>query len=312
LSLFTEYALSGKLFFLGYFFILFGVFCSFFLHPKIVLREDFKKIKLLLEIPTYLVTLLGVVAISLSYTPVSIFIFQLMNVALFTLFLTLRFYSKVTALFINILRIIIVGLCFLSMSTERQYLIPPPLPVSHHDLLYVLGDELSMSQKEKNWTDIIHDKHNIDILGYKFAGATVQAYLDQAQSMKIENSVVIIALGLNEMQRGVPVKEFKDMLRRLLGTLQAKGRIIVMLELPAPPFNTGYCTAQRELMRRYNVHLIPKRNIGMLLAKYKQNFVSKKSATIGTTLSPAGQKELARIIWHYIGPAFSKQQNKKE
>ena len=80
----------------------------------------------------------------------------------------------------------------------------------------------------------------------------------------------------------------------LLGRLRGEGHLVVMFELPLPPFHAGFGAAQRRAARRHGVVLIPKRVLaGVLLTR---------GATFDTIhLSSTGHRLMAGAVGATLG-----------
>lgn len=90
------------------------------------------------------------------------------------------------------------------------------------------------------------------------------------------------------------MNDFERHLDALLGRLRGEGHLVVMFELPLPPFQAGFGAAQRRMARRHGVGLIPKRVLaGVLLTT---------GATLDTIhLSPTGHRLMAGSVEKTIG-----------
>jgi lysophospholipase L1-like esterase len=73
--------------------------------------------------------------------------------------------------------------------------------------------------------------------------------------------------------------------------------MVVMFELPLPPFRNEYGRVQRKLASKYGVVLIPKRVfVGVL---------TEEGATMdGVHLSPQGHERMAEIVWNSIRAVY--------
>ncbi|MEN3336647.1 MAG: acyl-CoA thioesterase [Acidobacteriota bacterium] len=74
--------------------------------------------------------------------------------------------------------------------------------------------------------------------------------------------VLVLALGANDGLRGLPVRELKRNLASVIERAQAKGIVVVLAGMEAPPnygaeYATAFRQAYRDLAKQYHVPLVP-------------------------------------------------------
>ena len=116
--------------------------------------------------------------------------------------------------------------------------------------------------------------------------------------MTMPHSLVLAEIGGNDVLRANRPEAFEQGLDVLLAKLRGDGRIVIMLELPLPPFHNRYGDVQRRLAKRHGVLLVPKRVLMGVLTAH--------GATVDTIhLSARGHALMAETVWSIIGQALS-------
>ena len=101
----------------------------------------------------------------------------------------------------------------------------------------------------------------------------------------------------SDLLGGTSASQFRKDLDTLLELVSARGRQIVMFELPLFPLQHKYGRVQRDLAKKHQVLLIPRRVLMSVL--------SGNEATLDQVhLSEAGHREMADRVWKIVGPAF--------
>jgi acyl-CoA thioesterase I len=198
------------------------------------------------------------------------------------------------------LRISVLAVWLLGGAMEIPYHLTPTLTPLDNPTVYVVGDSVSagMGGETETWPKILARSHGLEVHDLSLAGANVaEATRLQAGRVAGSNSLVLVEIGGNDVLGETTPEAFALGLDVLLGQLRERGRTVVMLELPLPPFYHRYGAAQRRLARRHGVLLVPKRVLlGVLLSG---------GATLDTIhLSESGHSLMARRMWEVIRGAF--------
>jgi acyl-CoA thioesterase-1 len=150
-----------------------------------------------------------------------------------------------------------LGLCLL----ELPYHLSPAIPVASNQPLFVIGDSISagISPKEKAWPEVLGSISHLNVINLAKPGATVESASRQCAGITESNGLVLLEIGGNDLLGRNDSQVFLQDLDKLLAKLSDTGHHIAMFELPLFPFENAFGKAQRNLARKYNVVLIPKR-----------------------------------------------------
>jgi acyl-CoA thioesterase-1 len=165
----------------------------------------------------------------------------------------------------------------------------------------VIGDSVTAgmgaSDKSLRWPTLLAKEHNLNIQDISHPGETAASALKRAKSQQIASPVVILEIGGNDLLGDTTSAQFSRDLDGLLAYVCARGRQVIMFELPLPPFQNEYGRIQRSLARKHNVHLVPKRVLLSILAA--------NDSTIDTIhLTQAGHECMAASVWELVKSAF--------
>ncbi len=240
-----------------------------------------------------IVAIVGAVLVILSATPQPVWIYCLWLVVLVATHITLsvdttrRDRAKYRYMWFGLFAVLSILMCIL----EIPYHLRPTIPSSSGHRMYVIGDSLSMGAdaQELNWPELLAKKTGLPLTRFAHGGATVSSARDYTKRINDDNAIVILQIGGNDVLNGTDVRKFQSNLDLLLANLCRADRLVVMLELPLPPFHNRYGKAQRKLAKQYGVTLIPKR--------YMTRVLGAPDATLdGLHLSHAGHAIMADIV----------------
>lgn len=178
-------------------------------------------------------------------------------------------------------------------STWCQF---PRLPPSGLDRLIILGDSVTAGLGENEavtWPRLLVRDHHMEILDLSRLGETVGSAHQRIQRLDLPQGIVIIELGGNDILGTTTVKEFRIQLESLLQYVSRSSLQIVMFEIPLPPLGNRFGQVQRQLARKYHVHLIPKEVLADVL-------LSPETTLDSIHLTQAGHDRLAEVIWRII------------
>lgn len=177
----------------------------------------------------------------------------------------------------------------------------PELPPVAGRTVYVIGDSISVAWEEGTgaWPDVLRKEHGLDIVNVAESGAMTREALQQLRKIPAGPAYVIVEIGGNDMLGHGDAGLFARDLEKLLTDLQGQNRAVVMLELPLTPFRQHFGMVQRGLAARFGAVLIPKRY-------FTRVFGGPGATADGLHLTPAGQAQMAAILWEVIGPAAAR------
>jgi acyl-CoA thioesterase-1 len=199
------------------------------------------------------------------------------------------------------LRSSVVALSVVAVLVEWPHQTAPRLPRAGFEKLYVIGDSISagiQSPGEHTWPQLFGERRGVNVVNLAVSGATSRSALVRASAVNDASAVVLVEIGGNDLLTGIPAAQFERDLGTLLTALRAPKRLIVMTELPLPPFCNAYGAVQRRVARAQGAVLIPKR--------YFARVLSVRQATLdGLHLSPAGHGLMADAMWSVLAGLFS-------
>jgi acyl-CoA thioesterase I len=291
LNLVIYFVGSGNAFFLGIALLVMGIGVSFLTLGR------------MLRLVRNLAVAVGVILIAISATPLPWWLYAIL--ALFTLgWLSLEWRSpRVGRHVLLAARLVALAVWSAALAFELPYhFAPARLSPLGMPKLFVIGDSVSAGMKEGEqgtWPRLLAKKEGIEVDDFSKMGATVGSARTQAGRIGDENGIVLLEIGGNDLLSATTSEEFAEQLDLLLAETCRRGRIVLMLELPLPPFHNRFGMIQRDLAAKHGVLLIPKRVfIGIL---------TTSGATLdGIHLTPAGHAQLADAIWRVISPAYGR------
>jgi len=169
-------------------------------------------------------------------------------------------------------------------------------------VLGIIGDSVTAGiggEGTVTWPQLLASRHGVVVRDHSRAGATVASSLGQAAALRDDERLVLLEIGGNDLLGDTTPAGFESRLEQLLRDVRRPGRVLVMLELPLPPFYNEYGRAQRRAAKRHGVLLVPKRvMLGVLL---------HGGATLDTIhLSRAGHGQMAEVVWKVIHDAYGR------
>jgi acyl-CoA thioesterase-1 len=242
-------------------------------------------------------SIVGITCIVLSATPLPVWFyglwFVIMMIWLLLDFLIRNRRPKCSF----IIRIAFILYILIMVFYEANYYRTPSLAVVKYQKIFVIGDSISagIGKNEKPWPAILSQTYKINMVNLAQAGATVESALDQVTKIteEVEEALVILEIGGNNLISRLPTKEFEKHLEKLLTSVWKPNRIVIMLELPLFPFCNSYGRIQRDLARQYDVFLVPKHLFADILK-------TDGTTTDGVHLTAKGQELIANMIWSII------------
>lgn len=201
--------------------------------------------------------LLGVIAFAVSSTPLPWWWYGVVGVV--TLVWIVMLFRKRGR---RVAASILIAVWLVALLLEVPYHLTPGVkPVASRSLT-VIGDSVTAGlgdEETETWPRILEQTHNITVQDLSHVGDTVGAARKRVTATKIESPLILLEIGGNDILGSTTPSQFETNLDALLLELESPGRQLVMLELPLPPFYHAYGRIQRELVRKHNVKLVPKR-----------------------------------------------------
>jgi acyl-CoA thioesterase I len=182
------------------------------------------------------------------------------------------------------------------LGIELPWLLVPTIagkPTAH---MIVIGDSISagLERKITPWPAVFADTYHVRVTNLSQVGATAADAVKQAGLIDDDAAMVMVEIGGNDLLMGSTVQEYAAGLDKLLAKVSAHGRVVVMLELPLPPFCADFGRVQRQLAAKYHVVLIPKWKFASVLA-------SPGATEDGLHLSADGANRMAAMIHDVVG-----------
>ncbi len=237
-------------------------------------------------------TLAGLGVVIFSATPIWAWLFALwLSVIIVWLStgLTKKYVNDKAKIY---LRFVVIILSITVALVELRYHLKPQIPGSQYPTLHIIGDSISAGiggNQERTWPILLEESVDAEIINLAVAGATVKTALRQAEKIEYEFTMVLLEIGGNDLLNQTEPEQFSRQMDELLLKAQGPRRLLVMLELPLPPFCGDYGRIQRTLADKYDVILIPKR--------YLANVLTTTGATEdGIHLSHKGHQMMAEIM----------------
>ncbi len=199
------------------------------------------------------------------------------------------------------LRIAVAVAWSVAVLAERPFHQRPRVPPLGHPVLGIIGDSVTAGidgEKAITWPRLLARDHGVVVRDHSRAGATVASALRQAEALRDDEQLVLLEIGGNDLLGNTTPAGFESGLENLLRVISRPGRVVVMLELPLPPFHNEYGRAQRRVARRHDVVLVPKRvMLGVLL---------QDGNTLDTIhLSQGGHRQMAVAVWQIVHGAYT-------
>lgn len=245
----------------------------------------------------YACTIIGAFLIFLSATPLALLFYVIWIVVIISWLPVVSLRISLPLKVAGFLRIIAVCLPIIALIVELPFHLEPSNLEGKFEKLYIIGDSVSAGiggKTEQTWPKILEKKYGINIVDLSEPGATVGSAMRQAAQVDSADAVVLLEIGGNDLFAPTTPDTFAENLTQILKTVSTPKRMVVMLELPLKPWHIKYGRIQRQLAKRFDVILIPKRFLVSVFAA--------KDATVDLAhLSPSGHKLMSEKIWSLVG-----------
>jgi acyl-CoA thioesterase-1 len=199
----------------------------------------------------------------------------------------------------KVLRGLLVVVWTIAVALELPYHLTKTVAASGSPTLYIIGDSVTagMGGEKETWSRLLANAHSVEVVDLAKVGATAASAVRQADGLLSEGGLILLEIGGYDLLGSTSAGEFERDLDRLLDRVCKPGRVVLMFELPLPPFCNEYGRAQRQLAFRYGVVLIPKRLFAGVL--------TGEGATLDSVhLDWRGHERMAEVVWSLIEPAY--------
>jgi acyl-CoA thioesterase-1 len=186
---------------------------------------------------------------------------------------------------------------------ELRWLLQPTAP-----RIVFIGDSLTSGRglsSTRAYPAVL--QHRLDDAGWRYhvvnagvSGDTSARGLERLQgALDGDVRLLVVALGVNDALRGVPVVQLKDNLARIIETAQQRGIRVLLCGLEGSsdgsPYTVGFHAAYHELATRYQVPLVP-----FML----EHVIDNPKLMQPDSLHPnaEGARAIADNIWPYLQP----------
>jgi len=201
---------------------------------------------------------------------------------------------------VRILSTLIVGmavLCGVVLEYSHRRLPDIGGVVDNH--LVVIGDSISagLTSQVVPWPHVMQQETGIPVQNLSRVGATAADGIAMAAHVTVDDRVVLVEIGGNDLIAGLPSDQFEESLDSILSRLASNQRTVVMMELPLFPYRIGYGRAQRRLASKYGVWLVPKRYFVQVIS-------GSRATSDGLHLSVEGANRMASLAAHVLSPVL--------
>jgi acyl-CoA thioesterase-1 len=235
---------------------------------------------------------LGAVALSISSTPLPTWFGAIVIAAI--IFWVVSTYMARWATWA---RVALITTWTLAILLEAPYHRSPQLVPTASRSLTVIGDSITAgmgtSDKTVRWPVLLAESHGLIVEDLSQPGATTASALKTAKARTINGQWILLEIGGNDVLGDTSIEKYSADLDGLLAHVSASGRLVLMFELPLPPFRSDFAHAQRTIAKKYDVLLIPKRVLLSIL--------TSENSTVDTIhLTQVGHSRMAATVWELI------------
>ena len=149
--------------------------------------------------------------------------------------------------------------------------VPRPVPATPPTIL-VMGDSLSAGyglSAEQGWVALLADTIESEEPAWQVVNASISGETTAGGSarivrevLRVRPAVVVIELGANDGLRGLPLREMRRNLARMIGASQYVGAKVLLVGMRIPPnygadYADGFEQVYRDLAALFDVALLP-------------------------------------------------------
>jgi acyl-CoA thioesterase I len=246
-----------------------------------------------------LLGVLGLILVVASAVPQPIWLYSLWGIVLIAWLVAER--RAIRPGLRNGLRATAAFASILLAALELPYQFCPTLDAHVRPVLTIFGDSVAAGMGESaedTWVGRLERERRIPIRNHAGPGAKVASALRRAQEASLDDGIVLLEIGGNDLLGGTPAADFERDLDALLSHVSAPSRTVLMFELPLPPLRNEYGEIQRRLATKHNVRLIPRRVFIRVLT-------ASDATSDSVHLTSTGHALMAQTVWDLIGSAFA-------
>jgi acyl-CoA thioesterase-1 len=184
-----------------------------------------------------------------------------------------------------------------------------PMPATPPTVL-VMGDSLSAAHgldDAQGWVALTAARMAKDAPGWRIVNASISGETTSggssrivAEVLRVRPAVVVIELGANDALRGLPLRDMRHNLARMIGASRYVGARVLLVGMRIPPnygadYARGFEQVYRDLARHFDVALLP-----FLL----EPIAADRDAFQGDNLHPvaAAEPKLRDHVWNSLAP----------
>ena len=160
-----------------------------------------------------------------------------------------------------------LSLCAIGQAappTKVEPLAPPTV--------MVFGDSLSAAyglDASEGWVALVEERMKRDKPGWRVVNASISGETSTGgaarvvrEVARVRPTIVVIALGANDGLRGLPVRETRRNLARMIGASQGVGARVLLVGMRMPPnygaeYTRAFEQTYRDLAKLFDVALLP-------------------------------------------------------
>jgi acyl-CoA thioesterase-1 len=248
-----------------------------------------------------LLALIGLILITLSAVPLPYWFYAAGGLISLSWLVAERIEKPSFAGTRRSLRLFTVVLWLVAVIVEIPYQIAPNLEPIGRPTLYIFADSVAAGMGEtsvETWPKLLARSHSINIQDHSEMGAKGRTMLRKVEKLSLGDGIVLLEIGGNDLLGSTSVNDFERDLDQLLTRLCWPGRVVIMFELPLPPFSNQFGRVQRRLAGKHHAQLIPKRIFVSVL--------TADGATVDSVhLTQKGHELMAETVWSLIRKAYS-------
>ncbi len=200
---------------------------------------------------------------------------------------------------------VILAAAVLACNSEAS----PTAPDGRAPVIVAFGDSLTAGpglKPEQTYSSLLQQRvtesgHRYRVVNAGVNGDTSGEALNRFDvALEPDTQILVLALGINDGLRGVPVATVERNLGTMIERAQARGIRVLLCAMEAPPvrgftYTIDFHRMYDRLAARYNVPLVPFFLIGIL---------ANDELQLDDTLHPnaAGHKVIADAVWPYLRP----------
>ena len=204
---------------------------------------------------------------------------------------------------------LLVAFCVQAQPATAQ---PASTPAAR--TILVMGDSLSAGYNmaaSEGWVSLLGQRLAQEAPGWRVVNASISGETSAGGSARIvgevlrhQPDVVIIALGANDGLRGLPLREARRNLARMIGASQHVGAKVLLVGMRMPPnlgaeYTQGFERNYRDLSKLFGTALVP-----FLL----EPIALDRDAFMDDNLHPtvAAQPKLLDHVWPALAPLLTR------